>query len=216
MTLIYYRHYVPHRFLEFLFGLDHTNIGRTIRAITPILNRLFRVSEHRADPGGGLDEEQLGTLFFDATEQPIQRPSGPAEQKGYYSGKKKRHTIKHHVVVDRRGKVLSVSPASPGKVHDKKLYDRTRVLSPSGTSRKGDLGYLGTSLLIPHKKPKGGSLTSEQNEENRQLASERIVVEHAIGKMKVFKIVSERFRNPLKSHTSIFKNIAGLYNLLYF
>lgn len=34
--------------------------------------------------------------------------------------------------------------------------------------------------------------------------------------MKVFKIVSERLRNPLKSHTPIFKNIAGLYNLLYF
>ena len=35
LTLIYYRHSTPHRFLEFLFGLDHTNIGRTIRAIPP-------------------------------------------------------------------------------------------------------------------------------------------------------------------------------------
>ncbi|MBW3622026.1 MAG: transposase [Armatimonadetes bacterium] len=216
LTLIYYRHYTPHRFLEFLFGLDHTNIGRTIRAVTPVLNRLFRVSEHRADPGEGLDEERLRALFFDATEQPIQRPSGNGEQKRFYSGKKKRHTIKHQLVVDRRGKVLSVSPAHPGKVHDKKVYDRSRVLSPPGTSRKGDLGYLGTSLLIPHKKPKGGSLTEEQKQENRQHASERIGVEHAIGKMKVFKIVSERFRNPLGSHTAIFKNVAGLYNLLYF
>lgn len=216
LVLIYYRHYPPHRFLEFLFGLDHTNIGRTIRAITPVLNRLFQVSEHRADPGEDLDEERLGALFFDATEQPIQRPSGKGEQKRFYSGKKKRHTIKHQVVVNRRGKILSVSPAHPGTVHDKKVYDRARVHSPPGTTRKGDLGYLGTSLLIPHKKPRGGSLTEEQKAENRQHASERIVVEHAIGKMKVFKIASERFRNPLKSHTSIFKNIAGLYNLLYF
>lgn len=216
LALVYYRHYTPHRFLEFLFGLDHTNVGRTIRAVTPVLNGLFRVSEHRADPGEGLNGEELSELFFDATEQPIQRPSGDGEQKRFYSGKKKRHTIKHQVVVDRRGKVLSVSPAHPGKVHDKKVYDRSRVLSPPGTSRKGDLAYLGTSLLIPHKKPRGGSLTDGQREENRRHASERIVVEHAIGKMKVFKVVSERFRNPRKTHTAIFKNVAGLYNLLYF
>ena len=216
LTLIYYRHYTPHRFLEFLFGLDHTNVGRTIRAITPVLNGLFRVSEHRADPGEGLNGEALSELFFDATEQPVQRPSGDGEQRRFYSGKKKRHTIKHQVVVDRRGKVLSVSPASPGRVHDKKVYDRSRVLSPPGTTRKGDLGYLGTSLLIPHKKPRGGSLTDEQKRQNRQHASERIVVEHTIGKMKVFKIVSERFRNPVKAHTAIFKSVAGLYNLLYF
>ena len=95
LTLIYYRHYTPHRFLEFLFGLDHTNVGRTIRAVTLVLNGLFRVSEHRADPGEGLNGEALSELFFDATEQPIQRPSGNGEQKRFYSGKKQRHTIKH-------------------------------------------------------------------------------------------------------------------------
>jgi hypothetical protein len=216
LTLVYYRHYTPHRFLEFLFGLDHTNIGRTIRAVTPLLNRLFRVSEHRADPGEGLNGEALSELFFDATEQPVRRPSRNGEQRRFYSGKKKRHTLKHQVVVDRRGKVLSVSSAHPGQVHDKKVYDRTRVQSPPGLIRKGDLGYLGTSLSIPHKKPKGGSLTPEQKEQNRMHASERIVVEHTLGKMKVFKIVSERFRNPMKTHTAIFKTVAGLYNLLYF
>ena len=216
LTLIYYRHYTPHRFLEFLFGLDHTNIGRTIRAVTPVLSRLFKVSEHRADPGEGLNGEALSELFFDATEQPTQRPSGNGEQKRFYSGKKKRHTIKHQVVVDRRGRVLSVSPAHPGKVHDKKVYDRERVQTPPGTTRTGDLGYLGTVLSLPHKKPRGGSLTVEQKAENRRHASERVVVEHAIGKMKVFKIVSERFRNPVKTHTAIFKTVAGLYNLLYF
>lgn len=216
LALVYYRHYTPHRFLEFLFGLDHTNIGRTIRAVTPVLNRLFRVSEHRADPGEGLNGERLSELFFDATEQPIQRPSDPAGQKRFYSGKKKRHTVKHQVVADRRGKVLSVSPASPGKVHDKKVYDRERVQSPPGTTRKGDLAYLGTSLVIPHKKPKGRGLTEEQKQQNRRHASERILIEHVLAKVKVFKIVSERFRNPLGSHTAIFKVAAGLYNLLYF
>jgi hypothetical protein len=215
LALIYYRHYTPHRFLEFLFGLDHTNVGRTIRAVTPVLNRLFKVSEHRADPGEGLDGERLATLFFDATEQPVQRPSGRGEQKRFYSGKKKRHTLKHQLVVDRHGKVLAVSPAYPGKVHDKKVYDRSRVAVPPGAVRKGDLGYLGTALSIPHKKPKGGSLTDEQKRDNRFHASERIVVEHVIGKMKGFKILSERFRNPVRTHTPIFKAVAGLYNLLY-
>lgn len=216
LALIYYRPYTPHRFLEWLFGLDHTNVGRTIRAVTPMLNRLLPVSEHRADPGEGLDGERLAALFYDATEQPVQRPSGPTEQKRFYSGKKKRHTLKHQRVVDGRGKVLTVSRAYPGKVHDKKVFDTARVQPPPGRSRSGDLGYLGAPLRVPHRKPKGGSLTEEQKRDNRLHASERIVVEHTIGKMKVFKIVSERFRNPLRSHTPIFKAVAGLYNLLYF
>ena len=34
---------------------------------------------------------------------------------------------------------------------------------------------------IPHKKPKGKSLSTEQKQENKIISSLRIVVEHAIG-----------------------------------
>jgi len=67
--------------------------------------------------------------------------------------------------------------------------------------------------MIPFKKPKKGKLTKEQKLYNKALSSERILVEHVIGKMKIFKILANQFRNRLNQHDVIFKNVAGLYNL---
>jgi len=41
------------------------------------------------------------------------------------------------------------------------------------------------------------------------------VVEHGIGKMKVWRIAAERYRNPRRCHTLMMKNIAGLHNLMF-
>ena len=50
-------------------------------------------------------------------------------------------------------------------------------------------------MRIPHKKTKGGELTDEQKEENRQLASERVICEHAFGGVKRYGITSNVYRN---------------------
>jgi len=47
-----------------------------------------------------LDPEDIRELFFDATERPTRRPT--TGQRAFYSGKKKRHTIKNQVVTARR------------------------------------------------------------------------------------------------------------------
>jgi hypothetical protein len=39
--------------------------------------------------------------------------------------------------------------------------------------------------------------------------------EHGIGKMKVWRIAAERYRNRVGKHTLIMKNVAGLHNLMY-
>lgn len=65
------------------------------------------------------------------------------------------------------------------------------------------------------KKPKGKELTLEQKQFNRELSKQRIKIEHTIGRMKVFQILSQRYRNDLAGHSLVFKNIAGLHNLMY-
>lgn len=117
------------------------------------------------------------------------------------------------MVANRKAKILAVSKSHYGSRHDKKLYDKVRVLSPPGTTRVGDTAYIGTAVKTPHKKPKGNKLTDEQKQYNKALSSRRVVVEHAIGRMKRYQILAQRFRNPRKSHTLILKNIAGLANL---
>jgi len=222
MLLMYYRLYITHEFLGFLFDIDDSNVGRNINPLEPLLAQLFEVERRRIDT----DKDEIATLFFDATEQPIQRPGqkGPRHW-GYYSGKQKEHTIKHQIAVDEDGEIRAVSPGYPGRVHDKRVYDNEQVVIPRKVEAIGDLGYQGTTLTLPEKKPpekkpKGEPLSEEAKtynraQYNRAHASLRILVEHVIGKMKIFNLLSERFRNERKRHTLMFKNIAGLCNLRF-
>ncbi len=221
MLLIYYRTYTTHAFLGFLFGVDDSAVGRNINPLQPLLAGIFRIPERRVK----LDPEDMRELFFDATERPTRRPE--RGQREYYSGKKERHTIKNQVVTVRRTKppgpgktpqrlrIAAVSESFPGSVHDKKIYDRTRVVSPRDAKRTGDTAYIGTGLKTPARKPRGGALTEAQKAENRKVSRRRVVAEHGIGKMKVWRIAAERYRNPNRRHTLIMKNVAGLHNLMY-
>jgi DDE superfamily endonuclease len=221
MLLIYYRTYVTHAFLGFLFAIDDSAVGRNINPLQPLLAGIFRIPERRIE----LAEDEIRELFFDGTERPTRRPK--RGQRAFYSGKKKRHTIKTQVVVVRKRKppgpgakarrlrIAAVSASFPGKVHDKKVYDATRVVAPPDVKRTGDTAYLGTALQTPARKPRGGELTERQKAGNRELSRRRVAAEHGIGKMKVWRIASERYRNPVPKHTLIMKNVAGLHNLMY-
>lgn len=110
MLLIYYRTYTTHAFLGFLFGVDDSAVSRNINPLQPLLAGLFRIPERRVR----LDPEDLRELFFDATERPTRRPA--EGQREFYSGKKKRHTIKNQVVTAvsvPRTPLLLTSPQNP-------------------------------------------------------------------------------------------------------
>ena len=69
--------------------------------------------------------------------------------------------------------------------------------------------------MYPEAPTPKGRLTARQKAGNRRVSRRRIVVEHGIGKMKVWRIAAERYRNPRRRHTLIVKNIAGLHNRMY-
>jgi hypothetical protein len=83
-----------------------------------------------------------------------------------------------------------------------------------------DLGYLGfvkdykcLKLFIPIKKTKKSPLTDDQKAENKQVSSERIKVEHSIGGMKRYRILSERLRiHDCELYDQILCVCAGLWN----
>ena len=102
LVLIYYRFYVSFQFLEILFELDESNICRHIQKIEPILASAIKINKNRE-----LTQSDLETILIDATEIPIQRPS--KNQRKYYSGKKKRHTMKFEIQTDKNGKILNIS-----------------------------------------------------------------------------------------------------------
>ena len=80
-----------------------------------------------------------------------------------------------------------------------------------------DSGYTGiikiqSNTQLPKKRTKKKKLTKEEKQENRRIASERVTNEHAIGFLKRFKIISERYRNRRKRFGLRFNLIAGICN----
>jgi hypothetical protein len=83
-----------------------------------------------------------------------------------------------------------------------------------------DLGYKGFDkdyscrlLKIPNRKPKNSELTQEQKAENKSISQQRIMVEHSIGGMKRYRILSERLRvHDMDNYDSILVVCAGLWN----
>ena len=101
------------------------------------------------------------------------------------------------------------------QTHDEKIYDAMRVVAPPDAKRTGDTAYIGTGLTTPVRRPRGGELTASEKEANLRVSRRRVAAEHGIGKMKVWRIASERYRNPVSKHTLVMKDVAGLHNLMY-
>lgn len=124
---------------------------------------------------------------------------------------------------NKRRKILYVSKSWVGKVHDFKLLKLE--FPPEQEWFKNfkirvDLGYLGfdqeykcKALSLPHKKPKKQELSAEQKQENREFAQERVEVEHAIGGLKRYRILSDRLRvHDVDLYDNVVEVCAGLWN----
>ena len=104
-----------------------------------------------------------------------------------------------------------------GPVHDFALYQRSNLALHESLEVLADSGYQGLSKLhakswTPRKKPRKSELTEAQRQSNRELARRRVVVEHVIRSLKIFRILAERYRNRRKRFSLRFNLIAGLYN----
>lgn len=80
-----------------------------------------------------------------------------------------------------------------------------------------DSGYQGLqrihcNTVLPKKKSKKNPLTEEDKKNNTKIASQRVRNEQAIGFIKRFKIVADRYRNRRKRFGLRFNLIAGICN----
>ncbi len=140
------------------------------------------------------------------------------KQKLYYSGKKKRHTLKSQVVVCKSSQKILCTSFCNGKRHDFKLFKESKVRWLYGICAIADSGYLGIKRLqktsvVPKKRSKKTPLTKEEKQENRRISEQRVLNENVIGKIKRFRILSDKYRNRRKRFGLRFNLIAGIYNL---
>lgn len=154
-------------------------------------------------------------LIVDSCEQPRERPKEYENQKKYYSGKKKNHTLKNQLIVlPDGGDIVDVVAGEPGPKSDINLFRERQKGFDSKQRFNGDKGYIGEpSIKTPQKKSKSRELTIEQKQKNKELSQERILVEHMIRLMKIFRIAQERFRLNPQKYEQVILTICGLVRL---
>jgi IS5 family transposase len=104
-----------------------------------------------------------------------------------------------------------------GKHHDFRIFKTSKIKVRQEVQLVADKGYQGihsyhSNSKIPYKKPRKAQLTQEQKSYNREQAKVRIKVEHVIRLLKVFRILSSRYRNRRKRFGLRVNLIAGIYN----
>jgi hypothetical protein len=226
LTVIWLRQYPTNETLGFLFGVSDSTASRARTRCVPALERAGRDTMRMPDPGAArrkrlpalLKDTPGLAVVIDSFEQRTQRPR--RRQRAYYSGKKKAHTLKSQVAVDEEtGRFVDVSDTVPGRWADIKLLKKSRLMRrlPKGVGGIGDLGYTGIrdvhpSGACPRRKPRGKPRTVEDVRYNRAFSRRRIVVEHALARLRRFRAVNDVNRHRRQGHAVRVRACAGLVN----
>lgn len=211
MALIYYRTYTSMVWIGFLFNLNESNVSRLISRVEPILAKIMTINKEKM-----LSKEDLETCLIDATEQKTQRPS-KENQKPFYSGKKKQHTIKTEMKTTLKGQITNISKSVPGSMHDYALRKSQPALDANERAYV-DSGYQGlqnehAATELPFKATKTKPLDEESKLYNAALSKIRVKVEHVFGDIKIFGIMKDVYRNSRDTYNQKFVIIAGLVNV---
>jgi hypothetical protein len=235
ILLIYYHMYTSSTLLGYLFCVSQTSVLKNIRKLEPLVSEVLPLPKleygkvRRLETVDEIEAMFPGfRAFLDATEQEIPRPHGKRKRKTHYSGKRKKHTVKTQLTVNKEGLIVHKTSHVKGSMHDYTLYKRSHPQLPSNGRLDFDLGYLGIKddyldlncmLPIKRKNPgrgkrgvKGPELSLEQKAFNMSLAKERVVVEHTNSRVKKFRIFGDEFRNRLRCYDVMTDIVCGLVN----
>jgi DDE superfamily endonuclease/Helix-turn-helix of DDE superfamily endonuclease len=229
MVLVYYRLYITYTLMEFLFDLNQSNVCRDIQKIEglirsclplPIPQKIYNITK-RLNTKEEVEKYFPDLMaFIDCTEQPIPRPKNRLRRRLYYSGKKKKHTVKNLYAVNQKGLIIYKSKHKQiGRKHDYKIYKENHPDIPKDIVNMFDLGFLGVEKEYPEqkselpiKKKRNQVLMKEEKEYNRNHSRRRIVVEHAFCRIKKYRIMNDVFRNRLEKYNKASDIVTGLIN----
>ena len=241
LLLFYYRTYATQDVAAEVFGVGQAAVSRSIEQIAPIVRQCVPIPARiHAKAKKASTMEELEEIFpgliclMDASEQQIRRPKRKDMERSHYSGKAGRHTVKVQYTVNTNGLIVHNTRHSPGRVHDVRVYRMKHPTFLSGLpSRDGsdgkkgktkvrvytDRGYPGAQkmyeeveVMEPIRRKPGKKLSALEKEFNRLHSKIRVYVEHAIRRVKTWRIMGGVYRNPLKKYDRINDVVCGLVN----
>ena len=154
---------------------------------------------------------QKAYLLLDGTLLPIDRV---AADRPFYSGKHRKHGMNVQVLADPAGRLLWVSPALPGAVHDVRAareHGIINALTGNDLDCWADKGYLGAggTVLVPYR-GRWDRLSAGQQAVNRSHAKIRALAEQAVATLKSWRLLRKLRCSPTRV-TSLLQAILCLH-----
>lgn len=121
------------------------------------------------------------------------------------------------MIINNSCRILWHSITYTGRNHDKKLADEAPLEAFTG-EMLADSGFQGLqkrygNIKLPYKKPPKGELAEELKQFNKELASERVKIEHVFARLKTFRIIGEICRcRRLGFLDRVWNVVCALYN----
>lgn len=212
ITLKYTRQYLSQRYLALEYNVAKSCISPIIKWTLKVIVSSGKFSlPKKVENIYDKSEDRI----LDATETKIDRPQ--KNQKKYYSGKKKMHTLKTQIEVGVDTLLIYSIAFAVGSMHDFNLFKNSSHDYNEDITLFGDLGYMGIdkihkNSIIPIKSSKNHKLNSIEKWYNSEVSKVRIAVEHVNAFLKKFKIISTRFRNRRKNFKLYMTFICCIYN----
>jgi hypothetical protein len=166
-----------------LFGVSKSAADRILDHLAPLL----AISPAR--------RPRKDTVYIvDGTLVPTRDRSIAASSKNY------RYSTNLQVVIDANSRlVMAIGLPLPGSRNDCRAFTESGIdRAYRGAPTLADGGYQGTGLLIPHRKRRGQRhLSASQEAENAVHRRARARVEHALSRLKNWKILRDcRLKGP--------------------
>lgn len=142
LMLYYYRDYTTFFKLGLEFGIDESNSYRWVKWCEETL------IEYSMETFDGVDLNLDNEYIVDVMECPVGRPKNQELQREFYSGKKKKHTIKIQIVIEENTKKIVFVSFDKGSVHDLNLFKKSTSKFDETLNFLADSGYQGIQNLF--------------------------------------------------------------------
>lgn len=197
---------------------------------------------HLNEQGKTFENHPYARYATDVCFQQSLRPTGTmAEARPYYSGKHKLHGYKFEASVLPIGVCIGCSSHARGGRSDLEILQSRRTFHIAASTKRGDeqsleddgegcedfenlwaiivdKGYQGIKEFLrgihPIKKPIGRCLTASENRYNRDISSDRIIVENFFGRlMSLWGVLSHKWRWSEEHYDMVLYSCVALTNL---
>lgn len=107
-------------------------------------------------------------------------------------------------MVNQATRAIVCTAYAKGRVHNFQIFKHSRLPLNPQIQLLADKGYQGILKLhhnsqTPKKKPRKATLDNAAHGYNRDLARRRVLAEHVNRRLKIWRILAERYRNQVKA-----------------